>query len=348
MRKAFASALAGTALATSLVLGGTGTASADPWTPAATDIVGVGTQTTAPLLSQFSADYNAFLAGKGDTTSPRLYSWDATGSAQIVPKSGAAAIYRPADTRAGIAALNGNTNTTVDFARADRGTLYDGDLPSDYFVAFGKDAISWAAKAGGHAPANLTTADLKDIYTCAKTTWSAIDPSLPNTIIKPMLPSSGSGTREFFMKTVGGGVLLTPGACVVSGVEANQGTDPVLNDDDVIVPYSIGHYIGQAYFGRAAGADAQGPLTVRDINGWPAVDTAAKTIGASFAQSEYFTVLYNVFRQTDWLTPSARSAELRAVFGPNGWICKDPAAIADLKSHGFRQLTNGCGVSTHF
>ena len=44
-----------------------------PVTPAATDVVGVGSDTIQNVLNQFSVSYNA-----SHKTGPRLYSWDAT------------------------------------------------------------------------------------------------------------------------------------------------------------------------------------------------------------------------------------------------------------------------------
>ncbi|GAA1391849.1 substrate-binding domain-containing protein [Kitasatospora putterlickiae] len=351
MRKTAAKLLAAAAIATSVVTVASGTAVADPSTlptlPTANDFVGVGSDTTQAILNQFSVDYNAFLAASGNTTSPRLYSWDATGTTPIVAtKTGATQIARPNGSGAGIKALENNTNTTVDFARSSRGPQ-TGDQATDYFIAFAKDAVSWAAKAGGNAPANLTTADLKDIYTCAKTTWNAIDPSLPATTIKPFLPQADSGTRAYFLKTIGSGVAVTPGACVVSGTQENQGTDPALQDNDAIVPYSVAHYIGQVYFGHAVGNDAQGPLTVRNVNGVTAIDVAGKKIDAAFAQTDYARVVYNVVRQSEWTSTAARGVALRSIFGANGWICKNATAIADIQSYGFLKLDNGCGVSTH-
>ncbi|GAA1391854.1 hypothetical protein GCM10009639_22340 [Kitasatospora putterlickiae] len=344
MRKAAVGILASTTLATSFLLGTTGTASADPWTPAAADIVGVGTPTTGPLLNQVSAEYNAALAAAGDTTSPRMYSWDASGSAQIVPKDGATAIYRPANTWAGITALNVNTAATVDFARADRGPGYTSDLPSNLFVAFAKDAVSWAAKAGGHAPSNLTTADLRAIYSCVKTNWQQIDPALPSATIKATLPGVGSGTRDHFLTAIGG---VIPGLCVTSGGLENQGTDPALNDPDVVIPYAVGRYVGQTLLGQSTSTDAPGELTVRGIDGITPVDTVNKTINAPFAVTGYGRILYTVVRDADWLGTGPRTSALRAVFAKGGLLC-GPGGTTIIRQHGFLPLpVNGCGTVMH-
>ncbi|MFF2950984.1 substrate-binding domain-containing protein [Kitasatospora sp. NPDC057965] len=344
MRKAFARTTASTALATSLVLVG-GLAAADPAVlPRAEDIVGIGAETTAPLFNQLSTDYNAFLAAAGDSTSPRLYSWDTKGSPSIVPKAGAAQRSRVDGSGAGISGLE-NTTTEVDFARSSRGRQPI-DQQSDVFIAFAKDAVSWAAKSGGHAPANLSTAQLKDIYTCVTTNWQQIDPALPNATIKPFLPHTFSESREYFLKTVGGGVPVNPGGCVVTAPQENQGTDPLLNDDDAVVPYSVSRYISQVYYGHTSGADAPGLLTVRSVNGKAPVDEVEKTIGAGFLASPYTFVVHNVVRQSQWTAADARGTALRAVFDRAGWLCANPAARAAVKSHGFVQLpSQACGTT---
>ncbi|MET8699190.1 substrate-binding domain-containing protein [Kitasatospora sp. NPDC004723] len=345
MRKTMGKPLAVAALAASLVGLTAGVALADPpVVPNPGDIVGVGSQTTAPLFNQYSTDYNAALTAAGDTTSPRLYSFDAVGPSPIVLKAGTGSVARPAGSTSGLAYLHA-VPSSVDFVRMDRGRLTTDPL-SDTFVAFAKDAVSWAAQSGGHAPANLSTAQLKNIYTCVSTSWAQIDPTLPNATIKPFLPQPGSGLRDFFLKALGGGTPITPGACVTSGVEDNQGTDPVLNDADALVPYSVGHYIGQAFFGRSTGSDAPGTLTVRSINGIAAVNTATQTINAPFAATVYGRVLFNVVRGADWTATDAHGAALRNIFGPSGFICRSATAIADLKSHGFLTLPSAvCGTS---
>ncbi|WP_380277792.1 substrate-binding domain-containing protein [Kitasatospora purpeofusca] len=344
MRKAFARLTASTALATSFVMVG-GLAAADPVVPPrAEDIVGLGADITAPLFNRLSTDYNAFLAASGDSTSPRLYSWDTKGGPSIVPKAGAGALPRSIGSNAGILALE-NTTTELDFARSARPAANGSDRNTDTFVTFAKDAVSWAAKAGGHAPADLTTAQLKDIYTCYKTNWRQIDPTLPDATIKPFLPRWGnhlSDTGERFLKAIGGAVAIPPGACVGTVDTENAGTDPLLNNDDAVVPYALSRYISQTYFGHTSGADAPGPLTVRSIGGKQPVDVVEKAIGAGFLNSPYEFRVSNVVRDEQWRAADARGAALRAVFAMDGWLCTDPVARATVKSHGFTP-TPGCG-----
>ncbi|MFC1404426.1 MULTISPECIES: PstS family phosphate ABC transporter substrate-binding protein [Streptacidiphilus] len=328
------------ALTASVVSLAAGPALADPpsgTTPAATDIVGVGSDTVQALFNQLSTDY---------TGTPKLYSWDATGTSPITTKTGATSITRPNGSGAGITALGSTTSSTVDFARSSRGPQ-TGDPTTDDFIAYAKDAVSWAAKSGGDAPANLTKADLQGIYACTITKWNQITDisgftGSANTI-QPFLPQSGSGTRSFFLSSTG---ITTIGSCVNQTVEENEGSNTLLQTNDSVVPYSVGHYIGQVYFSHGSGTDVQGPLTVRNLDGIVPIDTTNKTISSAYAVSAYSRNLYNVVRAGDWNAGDSHATALKAIFSSTGWICKNATAQADLKSYGFLPLAL-CGVISH-
>ncbi|MEV7777662.1 substrate-binding domain-containing protein [Kitasatospora sp. NPDC088351] len=344
MRKTAAKLLAVAALATSVATIASGTAIADPTvTPAATDIVSVGSDTTQAVSNQFSTDYNAYLASIGDTTSPRYYSWDATGSATINLRAGVSNFNRPNGSGAGITALNA-LNSPVDVARSSRGPKANpgGDPTTDVFVAFAKDAVSWSAPATGYAPADLTTVQLKSIYECGTTDWHTIVPSVPaGTTIKPYLPQSDSGTRAFFLTAIGNPAL---GPCVTTGPQENEGTDAAFTNPASLFPYSVAHYIGQVYGGHSSGTDAPGSLTIRTVDGLSPL-TAANTLSPQFAATPYGRTVYNVVRQGDWTASNARGTALRNIFGPastNGWICKNGTSI--IKNYGFLPLPGtACG-----
>ncbi|MFJ8431701.1 substrate-binding domain-containing protein [Kitasatospora sp. NPDC094019] len=353
MRKTAAKLLAIAAIATSVATVASGTAVADPSTlPLAQDIVGVGSDTTQAVLNQFSTDYNAFLGAS--STLPRLYSWDATGTSPIVTKTGATTPFnRPNGSSAGISALDATSKTTVDFARSSRGPknstpTVPGDPTTDLFVAFAKDAVSVATTTtGSNAPTNLSKNDLINIYNCTYTNWNQI-PGYTGAggTIKAFLPQVGSGTRSFFLQALG---LSNGGACVLANptVQENQGTDTLLNDPNAIVPYSAAHYIGQVYNGHSSGSDAAGALTIRSIDGIAPVD-GTNALSATFANTAFGRVVYNVVREANWNATDTQGTALRAIFGTNGWVCKNATATADIKSYGFRTLPAGaCGSTTH-
>ncbi|WP_035799177.1 PstS family phosphate ABC transporter substrate-binding protein [Kitasatospora mediocidica] len=346
MRHTAAKLFATLAIATSLATVAAGQASADPTvTPAAQDIVGVGSDTTQAVFNQFSADYNATIP----STTPHLYSWDATGTSPITTKTGATSIARPNGSSAGVAALNANTSSTVDFARSSRAPQ-TGDLSTDIFVAFAKDGVSWAGNSTGNAPANLSTADLAGIYTCSITNWNQITDVTgytgPNATIKAYLPQLSSGTRAFFLKAIGGGTTVTPGACVQAYTpEENEGTDAVFTDANVIYPYSAAHYIGQVYGGHTTTTDAPGSLSIRSVDTISPI-SATNTLNPSFTSTNYGRNVYNVVRNAEWTGTDSHAAALKAIFGSTGWICKSGAA--DIKSYGFLPLPLGaCGSTTH-
>ncbi|MFJ5924990.1 substrate-binding domain-containing protein [Kitasatospora sp. NPDC092948] len=338
MRHTAAKALAAVAITAALTTVAAVPAMADPAVlPAAQDIVGAGSDTTQALFTQFSTDYNATIPAS-NTTTPRLYSWDATGSAKIPPKAGVTTpIDRPNGSGAAIAALP--TTPSLDFARSSRAAQATDD-PSLDFIAFAKDAVTWSAPAGGHAPANLATADLVAIYTCQKTDWSLFGGQAGT--IKPYLPQTGSGTRSFFLQAIGN---VTPGACVTSGPEENEGTDSAFTNPDSVFPYSVGHYVGQLN-GHTTATDAPGTLTLRNVNG-AAPLTPGNTLSSTFAGGSYGRVLFNVVRDADYTATTTQGTALRAIFSNGGWICST-AGRADITSYGFLNLpTTGCGVIVH-
>ncbi|MFC9325842.1 substrate-binding domain-containing protein [Kitasatospora sp. NPDC057015] len=345
MRTTAAKLLTAAALAASLLGAATGTAVADPpVAPPANSIVGVGVRVTQALYGQFSTDYNAQLTGAGDTTSPRLYSWDADGSATIVPKVGAGSVPRPRTSDTGLQLLDTTTAATVDYVRSDRGPQA-GDPVSDLFVVLAKDAVTWSAKAaGGNAPANLTTADLKNIYNGVYTTWDQITDIAgyagPHVAIKPYLPQTGSSTRAFFLKTIG---VTTPGANVLVGPQEDEGTDVAFSDPNVVFPYSVGHYVGQVYGGHATVTDAPGYLSLRSVNGVAPI-TPTHTVNPALAAGPYGRTFYSVVRVAEWNATDAHGAALRNIFGPGGWICT--AGQADIRSYGFLTVA-ACGGTTH-
>ncbi|MFB7477100.1 hypothetical protein [Kitasatospora sp. NPDC056184] len=353
MLRLAARAASALALAGALVLNAGTPALADPPVPAATDIVGAGSPVTQSLYNQFSADYNASLAAAGNTTSPRLYSWDGTGNAYITPKTGAESIVRPPHTLWGLFQLAATTSRTLDFARTNRGPQ-TGDREDALFVALAKDAVTWAAPAGGHAPANLSAWMLKQIYTCAYTNWQQIDPALPNATIHPVLPSARGDLADTALAFFRGlsytlGSYTSFGDCVtVTGAE-NQGTSAVLQDPDAIVPYSVGRYVGQVYGGHTTPGDGPGALTLRSLEGIAPLspqDTGA-TISRSLALTEFGYVLTTAVRRGDWDAGDAHATALRSIFGIRGWTCS-PTGLAVVRSHGFLVLPMGaCGVTLH-
>ncbi len=162
-----------------------GVAMADPpsgTTPKATDVVGVGSNTTESLLDQLTLNYNA-----AHKTGTHIFSWDAlenaaaTTAGNIATKAGCVAAPRPNGSSAGIAALAGNikdpkskSHFCLDFARSSRAEKST-DPAGLSFIPLALDNISYASIAkGSNAPTNLSTHQLTEIYTCTVTKWTQV------------------------------------------------------------------------------------------------------------------------------------------------------------------------------
>jgi hypothetical protein len=287
-----ASKIAVVAAAAATVVGvGLGPALADPgFTPAATDVSGVGSDTTQLVMDAIAAKYDA-------AHTPKLASFDAvnptTGGTgdPIVTKTGCAAIPRPNGSSAGIAAVDpskeinptGSTGDRycIDYARASRGKATVAPFDPNWlvWVGYGKDAVSWTTpNSGTGKPATLTIAQLKAIYQCQDTKWNQVGGTSTATIT-PALPQTSSGTRKFFLGAIGNPVL---GNCVVNGsinipgdthnpvpLEENTGVsqsdsggfltgnqyefNTATNHANVLYPYSVADWIAQTPAPRGGG-----------------------------------------------------------------------------------------------
>ncbi|SRR5216683_4131476 len=358
---------------------GAGTALADPGTcttpitPAASDVVGVGSDTIQNLLDQLSLDYNA-----AHSTGSKLYSWDAvnpcTGATgdTITTKTGATAIARPNGSGQGITALENNTSATVDYARSSRAR--NGTDPATIaFVALARDAVTWssrsAASGGTNAPASLSLTQLASIYSCSSTarTWNQVGGTSTATI-NPVLPQSGSGTRAFFLSAIG---VASPGTCVnATTPEENEGTATVLNDANAIFPYSVADFIAQVYHSSGSGAnkfgtDVHGVLTLNEASAttggtvvaptsvWPLpAPPASVTINSGFVPN-FIRVVSDVVRNASPIAvpPAPQLYTIPTYLVPffgtksaGGWVCGsgNTTATTDITNYGF--LTSfGCG-----
>jgi ABC-type phosphate transport system substrate-binding protein len=328
-----------------------------PVTPAASDAVGVGSDTIEYLLDQLSVNYNT------SHGRPFLYSWDATNPAngavgdKITVKAGCAKIARPNGSSAGISALGNNTKVgshfCIDYARSSRGRTPLDPVAGPggiLFVALAKDAVTYATRTAAHggtnAPGNLSTANLTKIYNCTVTNWKAVGGK--NAPIKPFLPQTGSGTRAFFLKAIG---VTSPGTCVNSSVQENEGTNKLLNSANAIVPFSIAKYIAEVYHSAPCGhrpgpgqnrfgCDTHGVLGLNKINGKaPTTGKAPNvTINPGFSVAFVRTV-YDVVRWTT-STPDHIPGYLERFFASKsaktkGYACNTAAGTNAIKNYGF-------------
>ncbi|TPW77143.1 substrate-binding domain-containing protein [Schumannella soli] len=190
------------------------------------------------------------------SNSSTLGSFDAFGSAAIQTKPGGAYFGRPAGSGAGVNALRasitgnaysaGGTNTTparvitgqVDIARSSSGpggnANADGKL---LYYPYARDAVAYAYKGGTAAWANLTPAQLKQIFDGTLTTVDGV-------AIKPRLPQAGSGTRNFFLAALGYTGTTAPGVSDTGNATAEN--DASVLGAGEIIPFSVASWVAQS------------------------------------------------------------------------------------------------------
>jgi ABC-type phosphate transport system substrate-binding protein len=309
---AVAAAAAG-ALALSMVV--TGPASADPsFTPDADDIVGVGSNTTEFLMQALADKFNA----DGIGGAKRMASFNAEGSATIVLRQGSSPITRPNGSSAGIDELQANPD--VSFARSSRGPGASGDEGTSFYP-YAKDKLSYVyAKPTSNVDPNLAASDLFDIYTCGKTDWS--DFGQPAGHIQALVPQAGSGTRSFFLASIGeteaqlqAAIAQPDGVCSVTEVEEHN-PKPIEGKPNALAPFSGARFHTLA------------PKDKKKL-------TYAADQGAPFNVTRN---VYNVIRTAD-------ASSLDQFFNTSSWLCKSAAAKKIITQQGFSKLAKSdCGV----
>ncbi|WP_435974379.1 hypothetical protein [Streptomyces sp. Qhu_M48] len=279
-------------------------------------LAGVGSDTTQDVLNGLG---NVVTNSIGQKI---IASWDATGTATVKTKATGCVINRPNGSSAGIDALRNavdNNTGCLDFARSSR-TPADTTTTDLTWIPFAKDAVSWVKRSDSALPTNLTAAQLKGVYECTTT-------SLNGVALTPILPQASSGTRQFFLASIG---VTTPGACVQQGVQENDGT--VLDSAGDIAPYSVAQYTAQE---KLVVTDRRGAAVLGSIGG-VAPRNADKTLNLSFP---FVRDVYNV-------VPTAKltNATIASTFvGSTSKVC---AAGATISNYGFGTLGAGCGTTT--
>lgn len=237
-------------------------ASADPsGAPQFRQLAGVGSDTTEGVMNAMA---NTITIGGTKV----LGSYDANGSAQITTKDASLPactnINRPNGSGAGRSALlaslqanGGAGNGCLQWSRSSSLTL-TASTPSLTYVPFAVDAVTFALTSDSSIPRSLTLDEVKSIYKC----------EIPG--ITPILPQAGSGTRSFWLGTMGiTDAQVNSGVypCIVNGTANGQPIQEhdgrVLNGDS-IVPFSVAQYAAQA---SGTLTDIRGRAVLGVING---------------------------------------------------------------------------------
>ncbi len=392
--------LAGTALTAGSALADPVGSNGKPVVPKYYDIVAVGADTDDTLFDQLAYDYDTSHKTH-NATHPYIYSWDATPpnnplnlTSTITPKQGCDVVNRPDGSGAGLTTWEadfgdktgpkGNKHPCIDFVRSAQYRSSSDHLGSgkggDLYVRLAEDAETYAVNKGGNAPTNLTTADLKAIYSCTATTWGqvGVTGAAASQPIVALLPPTTAGVTKFWLTALG--LSATPAACLNEDasvtVQQNEGIEPVfyttvngkkVPNPNVIVPVSIGKYIAQKYHSAALGKlpsktenkfgrNEVGNLVLGAINGKAAtVGTGVNTkidtkldegsLG-DFLRPIYDVVLYATTSKNgdhipNYLEPFLASATAKV----KGWFCANSEAKQAIENYGFL-TTPACGLGS--
>lgn len=335
MSKRMAAVFGGSAL---LVAAGTGLATADPsGTPTYRQLAGVGSDTTQDVMNGVANDVT--ISG-----TKVLGSYNATGSATIATQAAAAcqSIARPNGSGAGRTALLNSLNANggagdgcIQFSRSSKLTL-TASSPSLTYIPFATDAVSYAVTATSLVPRTLNLADLQRYYHCDP---NYVGSSAPYDIT-PMLPQSGSGTRDYWEGQMGitdADVNNNVYPCLINGTKNGQVFEEhtgILVDDKSIAPFSIAQYNSQA---TTVIADKRGRTVLGTIGNGSA---GGALTGLTYPQ--LMNGNFNVKRDVYNVIPTSQigAAPYSTVFvGSNSLVCQDTATI---QKYGFLTSPN-CG-----
>ena len=225
--------------------------------PVSNSYVAVGSDTlqdSVNALTNGTSVGGAFIrvkSGSGET----IGNFDAFGSAAIQTKPGGVFFGRPSGSGAGVNALRASINGTawvaannatpsrvisgqIDIARSSSGPGTNADAAGKLlYVPYARDAVGYAYKGGTTAWANLTPAQLKQIYDGTLTTVDGV-------AVHPRLPQTGSGTRNFFLAALG--YTGTTAPAVSDTGNTTQENDATVLADNEIIPFSVANWISQA------------------------------------------------------------------------------------------------------
>lgn len=302
-------------------------------------VAGVGSDTTEVLFAAFAQDY----------TGARVANYRATGSPTITTKPGCDPITRPNGSSPGVAAI-AVTGTDdlgkpcIDFARS-LAPRAPGAPADSVFYPVAADGLTYAVNAGGNAPTTLSRAQIASILECQTTTWDQVGGTSARTI-QPFVPDAGPGLVVLLHALLGVDSL---GTCV--GVtQQDQGTAPeIKGNPDALAFYSIGKYLGQAYYHHE---DVHGALVLGAVDGLtPTVfDPATGRVEINLGQVAGVPAIDPPLRINEWaVVRKGADGQVPLVLqqffaGPGSWVCTNPVAGQDIRDYGFLPAAN-CGVA---
>ena len=208
--------------------------------------------------------------------SSNLASYDAFGSATISTTSGGPYFPRPSGSGAGVTALMASIQGTsygspavniagqVDIARSSSGPGTNANAAGKLiYVPYARDAVSYMYIPDPAHPAdlaNLTTAQLKSLYTTGGTT-------IGSTVVTPAIPQSSSGTRKFFLSALGisSDASCPLAICTTSTLPENDATQ--ITAVGSVMPFSVANWIAQSNLVAQNTIPASGAVKLGAPNG---------------------------------------------------------------------------------
>jgi hypothetical protein len=312
-----------------------GTALADPPTPPWPPVEIGGAQTTEGAFNDLC---NNVIDDGTSAHNAVCGSWDVEGLPTVTTRDPAgphpecANIHRPTQggdgfTQLQVAALRACWDAArVVTAPDTTKTQYD-------WVALATDALTYAVRADGIVPLNLSIAQLKGIYDCS---------NVP-TGVKPLIGQFGAGNRTLLFQKLGitdAANYTTTHPCVKDTINgqpilANDGR--VLTDKGNLITYSSAPYFAQL---NRIELDIHGPAVLGSINGIP-----PETLNSSSAIAR---TVYNIVHHED-ITGTTTNPTIKNLFvGPSSQVCSNSTII---QQHGFSLTpltpSGACGVVTN-
>ncbi|MEV6304394.1 hypothetical protein AB0M02_33655 [Actinoplanes sp. NPDC051861] len=298
-------------------------AQADPaGAPTYRELAGVGSDTTEGVMNGLSEIVTSANGTK------QIASYDAFGSTAIKTKEAGCDMNRPAGSNAGVTALVASLNAgnnCLDFARTSSNNSQSYAGANLTYIPFGVDAVTYAVREDGAISRKLTKAQLTTVYNCAA-----------GANFKPLLPQFGSGTRSFFLRSLGftdaANFTQTPNHTCIGELDStgkplqeNAGT--LITDTKHIVPYSIAQYLAQT--GQVV-PDIHGKTVLGQLDGIaPTVLNPSSTMARD---------VYNVVPTAKLTTEPVASVFV----GPTSKVCENSTTI---KKYGFAAHPS-CGSTT--
>jgi ABC-type phosphate transport system substrate-binding protein len=203
-----------------------------------------------------------------------IASFDAFGSATIQAKTSGPYFTRPSGSGEGVNALIASVKGTalgatykgvditgqVDIARSSSGPGANANATGKLaYIPYARDAVAYAYYGPAADLGNLTTAQLKDLYTNGPTT-------IGGTLVTPLIPQASSGTRKFFLSAIGVSTDATCGmsTCTTSTLPENDAT--VLTPG-TIIPFSAANWVAQSNKAAQSTIPASGNVSLGAPNG---------------------------------------------------------------------------------